>query len=172
VSGITDLTIAGLYVWVAAMPSGWEGRLGQTLWRAAVMEFFAIHAAGFLLVPWIFQDRDRVRLVLAISAGYTLVLGVASLVAGAWWPLLTFWALTANRAMDPVLRDRLSNQEFTGVVEPWAGSIVLFVGAAIAAGLVGGEPSVVLAVAGIYFLGVGISEMGGWWWVGRFLGGR
>jgi hypothetical protein len=174
-SGSTDLAIAGLYIWVAATPGGWEGQLGQTLWRAAMMEFFAIHAAGFLLVPWLFQAGDRgkrIRLVLAISAAYTVVLGVASLIAGAWWPLLVFWGLTVNRAIDPLLRDRLSDQQLKGVAEPWAGSIVLFVGAAVAAGLVGDDAPVVLAVAGAYFLGVGISEVGGWWWVARFAGGR
>jgi hypothetical protein len=173
-SGTTDLAIAGTYFWVAAT-GGWQTPLGETLLRAAIMEFWAIHAGGFLCLSWLLQEWDRakrIRLVLAIAGGYTLILGVASLVAGAWWPLGVFWALTANRAVDPILRDRLSDEEFSGLIESWGGTIVLFVCAVVTLGFVGHEAPVVLTLAGVYFTGVGISEMGGWWWVRGVLSGR
>ena len=44
--------------------------------------------------------RTRALFVAGLLAACSLVMGVASLGVGGWWPLTVFWALTANRAFD------------------------------------------------------------------------
>jgi len=47
-AALPDLVIAGTYAFAVADPTIRDGPPGTLLWRAAVMEFFAVHASGFL----------------------------------------------------------------------------------------------------------------------------
>lgn len=174
-AALPDLGLAVAYALAAADPMARDGTTGTLLWRAAIMEFFAIHASGFLKWPWVAQDwstRRRVAFVLGLGAAYTTVLGIVSAVAGTWWPVLTFWALTGNRIADaaasgPPEADRLEPSLYA-----WAGTTALFVAAASMTGLVGPSRGAVLVGGAAYFGAIGVSELGGWWWAARWLGSR
>src|SRR5690606_18086930 len=87
-----DVGIAAAFAWVAVSPALWDAPMGTALWRAALMEFWAIHAGGFLMVPWIVNDWNLPRRALyaaGLVAAYSVVLGIASLAIGAWWPIVT-----------------------------------------------------------------------------------
>ncbi len=166
-----DVGIAAAFIGVAADPALWEATQGTTLWRAALMEFWAIHAGGFLMVPWIAGNWELPRRALftaGLIAAYSLVLGIASLVVGAWWPIVTFWALTFNRALDVVLRDAPSHEGLAAEVRPWGGNVVLFcIIAPITWMLATGRQAVFIGAA-IYYLANAVSELGGWWWMRRW----
>jgi len=167
-AAVPDIGIATALIGVAANPALWETTQGTTLWRAALMEFWAIHAGGCLFVPWAVSDWALPRRALftaGIVAAYSLVLGIASLVMGAWWPIVTFWALTCNRALDIVLHDAPSHDELPGLVRPWAGNAVLFCVIAAITGMLADGRQAVFAGAAIYYLANAVSELGGWWWV-------
>ena len=174
-AAVPDLAIAVAFILVVVDPLARESPAGTVLWRGAVMEFFAIHAAGFLMVPWIIPGWSRGRRVLFVallSGGYSLVLGIASLVIQSWWPLLIFWGLTANRVFDTALREVPDGRQLMEEALPWAGNLALFMIAAIITGMLGGGRQVVLTAAAFYFAANAVSELGGWWWVRRWLDGR
>jgi len=171
VAAAPDVGIAAAFIWVAAHPALWHATEGTTLWRAALMEFWAIHAGGFLMVPWIAGDYAlprRALYVAGIVAAYSLVLGIASLVMGTWWPIVTFWTLTFNRALDVVLRDAPSQRELAHEARPWAGNIVLFAVVAAITGMLAAGRQAVFIGAAVYYLANAVSELGGWWWMGRW----
>lgn len=166
-----DVGIAAAFAWVAVSPALWDAPMGTALWRAALMEFWAIHAGGFLMVPWIVNDWNLPRRALyaaGLVAAYSVVLGIASLTIGAWWPIVTFWALTCNRALDVVLRDSPSDLELGREVRPWAGNVALFCIIAAVTGLLANGRQEVYIGAAVYFLANAVSELGGWWWLRGF----
>lgn len=163
-----DVGIAAAFIAVAANPALWEAAEGTALWRAALMEFWAIHAGGCLFVLWAVGDWALPRRALftaGVVAAYSLVLGGLSLAVKAWWPIVTFWVLTCNRALDVALSDAPSHDELRELVRPWAGNVVLFcIIASITAMLADGRLGVFIGAA-IYYLANAVSELGGWWWV-------
>lgn len=166
-----DVGIATVFIWVAADPALWEAAQGTALWRAALMEFWAIHAGGFLMVPWIVGNWALPRRALfaaGLVAAYSLVLGTASLVIGAWWPIVTFWALTCNRALDVVLRDTPSHLELADEARPWAGNTALFCIIAAITAMLAADRQAVFIGAAVYYLANAVSELGGWWWMRRW----
>lgn len=166
-AAVPDVGIAAAFIWVAADPALWDATEGTALWRAALMEFWAIHAGGFLMVPWIAGDWALPRRALyaaGLMAAYSLVLGIASLVMNAWWPIVTFWAVTGNRALDVMLRDAPSH----GLAEearPWAGNVALFGIIAAITWMLADDRQAVFIGAAVYYLANAVSELGGWWWV-------
>ena len=50
---VPDLLIAAAYVAMLTDPLRGAGPQGTALWRAAVLEFFAVHASGFLKWTWV-----------------------------------------------------------------------------------------------------------------------
>jgi len=167
-AAVPDVGIATAFIAVAADPTLWEATQGAALWRAALMEFWAIHAGGILFVPWAISDwafPRRALFAAGIMAGYSLVLGLISLAIGAWWPLVTFWVLTCNRALGIVLDDAPTHDELPWLVRPWAGNAVLFCVIAVITGMLAEGRQGVFVGAAVYYLANAVSELGGWWWV-------
>lgn len=170
-----DVGLAVAYFLTALDPERAETTRGLHLYRAALLEFFAVHAAGFLKVIWVMPDWDRTRRAqyVAILAGaYSTVLATASLIAGAWWPLLIFWSLTANRTLDAVARGAPGHDTIEAEANAWAGNTALFVMVAAVAGMIGMDRTTVLVAAGVYFAANAASALAGWWWAGRWFGRR
>ena len=140
---------------------------GDILFHAAAIEFFAVHASGFLKWTWIadWDLRKRAAFVTMLAAAYSLPLAITSLAMHAWWPLTTFWALTANRLLDAVLREAPKGDEMKAEGYAWAGNTTLFVLAACVAGLADLSRTAVLIAGGGYFAANALSELTGWSWV-------
>jgi hypothetical protein len=171
-AALPDAGIAVTYALAAGEPAIREGALGTVLWRAAIVEFFAIHASGFLKWTWAAPEWRPVRratFVAGLAAAYSAVLGITSLVIGAWWPLATFWALTGNRIFDAALREAPQGAAMVTEGRAWAGNVVLFVLVAAVTGMAGAGRLAVLVAGAVYFAANAVSELGGWWWVRRWV---
>lgn len=159
------------YAATLADPALRDGPQGTTLVRAAALEFFAVHASGFLKWTWVtdWDVRRRALFVAELAAALSLGMGVASLVVGAWWPLVVFWALTGNRVLDAVVREAPKGRAMEDEALAWAGGVVLFVVAACGVGMGGLSRASVLAGGAFYFLANGVSELAGWRWAARWM---
>jgi hypothetical protein len=173
VAAAPDAALAAAFIRVAADPVQRVGTAGDALYHAALIEFFAVHASGFLKWTWVsdWGMRKRGLYVSALSAAYSLPLSIASLVVGSWWPLVTFWVLMANRLIDAVVRGAPEGDAMQSEAEAWAGNTTLFVLVAAVGGLVGFDRTTILAAGGCYFGLNAVSELTGWawvrWWMSR-----
>lgn len=167
-AAIPDLGLAAAFV--LALGGSFDPAARDHLHRAALLEFFAIHCGGFLMWPWMagWSGRTKALYVAGLVAGYALVLAIISLVIGAWWPLVIFLGLVANRAVGIALMPNPDGQEMDRVAHSWGGAITLFVLAAIAGGM-GGTRGAVLGAAACYFGAIGVSELTNWGWVRRWI---
>jgi hypothetical protein len=170
-AALPDLLLAGAYGAAVVRPDLLGDAAVLNLWRAALLEFFAIHASGFLKVTWVtdWGASRRARYVAGLVLAYTLVLGIIALVAGAWWPVPTFWVLTGNRALDAALREAPAEHAMEAEGYAWAGNVVLFAAGAALAGMAGAGRTAVLVVAGLYFAANALSELTAWGWVRRWM---
>lgn len=170
-AALPDLALACAYGVAVARPEWMDGAAATSLWRAALLEFFAVHASGFLKFTWVMQGGAgrRVLFVAGLAGAYSAVLGIISFVIVAWWPLVMFWVLTGNRALDAALREAPQGHAMEAEGHAWAGNVVLFTMAAVLAGMAGADRMTVLAVAGGYFLANAVSELAGWGWVRHWM---
>ena len=173
VAAAPDAALAVVFIRIAADPGQRLGATGDALYHAALIEFFAVHASGFLKLTWLMDWRMRKRglYVSGLSAAYSLPLLITSLVIHSWWPLFTFWALMANRLLDAVVRGAPEGEAMQPEAEAWAGNTTLFVLVVAVAGLVGFDRTTILVAGGCYFGLNAVSELTGWawvrWWMSR-----
>jgi hypothetical protein len=167
-AAIPDLGLAAAFV--IALRGGFDPAMQDHFLRVALLEFPAIHCAGFLMVPWIagWEGAKKAGYVAGLVAAYALVVGAVALVIHAWWPLVIFLGLVANRAMGIALMPNPEHRELDRTAHAWAGALVLFVVAAIVGGM-GGTRGAVYGAAALYFAAIGVSELGNWWWVHRWM---
>ena len=173
IAAAPDAALAAAFIRVATDPVQRLGATGDALYHAAMIEFFAVHASGFLKWTWLMDwgMRKRGLYVSGLSAAYSLPLLITSLVMHSWWPLVTFWALMANRLIDAVVRGAPQGDEMQPEAEAWAGNTTLFVLVAAVAGMVGFDRTTILVAGGCYFGLDAVSEVTGWawvrWWMSR-----
>ncbi len=167
-AAIPDAGLAAAFVLALGGGLGAEAR--DHLFRAALLEFPAIHCGGFLMVPWIigWQGARKAGFVAGLVAAYAAVLGTVALVIGAWWPLWIFLGLVANRAVGIALMPSPEGGELDRIAHSWGGAIVLFVVAAVVGGM-GGTRGAVYAAAALYFAAIAASELTNWGWVRRWM---
>jgi hypothetical protein len=167
---IPDLLIAAAYVAMLTDPLRGAGPQGAALWRAAVLEFFAVHASGFLKWTWVggWSAGRRTTYVVALAAAYTAVMGGFALAVGDWWPIAVFWLLTGNRMLDAAVREAPRGREMEEEGRAWAGGVVLYVLAACVAGLGDMSRNAIFTAGALYFAANGLSELAGWGWVERW----
>jgi hypothetical protein len=167
---IPDLLLAAAYIAMLTNPLRGAGSQGTALWRAALLEFFAIHASGFLKWTWVtdWSVGRRATYAAGLAAAYTAVMGVLALVLGAWWPVVVFWLLTGNRMLDTAVRQAPQGREMEEEGRAWAGSVVLYVLCAGVAGLGDLSRNAVLTAGALYFAANGLSELAAWGWVERW----
>lgn len=167
---IPDLAICAAFAVVLADPVRAAGAEGTTLWRVAALEFFAVHASGFLKWTWVsdWGLRRRASYVACLAGGYFGLAGIAGLILGSWWPVTVFWSLTANRMVDAVVRGAPEGAAMDAEGKAWAGGVVLYVLVACVVGLTGMGRTAVLAGGAAYFLANGLSELTGWAWFDRW----
>lgn len=168
---LPDLAIGYAYLTVVADAALRTGTQGTALWRAMVIEFFAIHASGFLKWTWVsdWSRARRVRFVLVLAAGYSAATGLAALLLGGWWPLVVFWSLTANRMLDAAVREAPEGRAMQEEARAWAGGVALYGLAVCVAAVTGFGRAAVLTAGAAYFFANGVSELTGWRWVDRWL---
>jgi hypothetical protein len=135
------------------------------------MEFWAVHASGFLFLAWIhdWAPLKRLGIVAGLAAAYSAALLLVVRFVGTWWPLAVFWALMANRMLDAVLRGRPREAEFDLLTHAWAGTTALFAVAACLVGVAGPASGAVLIAGFAYFTANALSELTGWRWVFRWM---
>lgn len=198
-SALPDFAIASvaLATWINPQWLGEE----KVQWFLGLMllEFIVVHSSGFLgaLALSDAPRRKRIGGALGLSAFYTLfVLGFA-LSLKSWWPLLAFWALTANRLFGIALGQAPAGRELALVQAGWAAGAAAYVLGAFATvvppiprlgirphmvgdlaaesgGLWVDEPHRVVAFAALYFTAIGVFNLMAHRWVreGTFQGKR
>ncbi len=167
-AAIPDLGLAAAFV--VALRGGFDPALQDHFLRVALLEFPAIHCGGFLMVPWIagWEGAKKGLYVAGLVGTYALVVGLVALVIHAWWPLVIFLGLVANRATGIALMPNPGDRELDRIAHAWGGTIVLFVVAAVVGG-VGGTREAVYAAAALYFGAIALSELAAWSWVRRWM---
>ncbi len=171
IGAIPDLLLASAYVAMLADPVRGAGPQGTALWRAATLEFFAVHASGFLKWTWVTKWNlpRRALFAAALAAAYTAAMVVVSLIVGGWWPVAVFWLLTGNRILDAAVREAPTGRAMEEEGYAWAGSVVLFIGCVFVGAMGAMTRTAVFVAAALYFAANGLSELTGWRWVERWM---
>jgi len=113
----------------------------------------------------------RAAYLAALTAGYSLVLGIVALVLHDAWPLVIFWALIGNRAVTMALADAPGRERFDAATLAWGGATTLYaclMGVGLVAG--GGTDRRGILLAGfLYYTSVALSGLSGWGWMARWM---
>jgi hypothetical protein len=154
-------------------PALLPGELLAHLPRLVMIEFAAIHCTGFMFLVWLMKWdlARRAAYLAALTAAYTLVLGVIAIFLGDAWPLGIFWGLIGNRSVMMLVGNLPDERRQEALTHAWAGTTTLYVVAMSAGMLFAGKiPAQGLLLAGfLYYTSVALSELGGWGWVFRWM---
>ncbi|HEV8583989.1 MAG TPA: hypothetical protein VGT02_03360 [Methylomirabilota bacterium] len=188
VAAVPNFVLAGTFVVTWVSPPALGERMVAYLVLVMLVELVTVHSSG-LLMGFAVSDFERavkVPVVAGLALVYTALLGGFSLAFGTWWPLVTFWLLTANRLLGPLLAGRArSESEKTYVYFGWGfGAVAYLVSAGVTTmlpvprlgvtravvaaqelpgeGLWVDEPHRALAFGVLYFTVVGLWELSPW----------
>lgn len=132
--GITSLVF--LSAWIA--PLHGPAMLVKNLVLTMLIEFFVIHANGFMMSPMTTADATRARRVRAVVSVSVLYLGFISIfciVFEATWPLYVFGWLVASKILFAWTDRGTGHDEgHQGVL--WAASAALYIVGVIVTGLI------------------------------------
>jgi len=173
VDAILDLALGLTCVVGLQAPAFLPEQLLAHLPRLVMIEFGAIHCTGFMFLVWLMSWglARRAAYLAALTAAYSLVLGIIAFFLGDAWPLAIFWGLIGNRSLMMLTTDLPDERRQQVLTHAWAGATTLYV-VAISAGMLfaGKTPAQGLLLTGfIYYTSVALSELGGWGWVFRWM---
>lgn len=127
-SALPDLVLgAGFaYAWIAPARVG----PGMIRWMLMTMllEFIVIHSSAFMGKMAFAPVRGWVGASCVIGLGcfYTLFVVGFCLSFHTWWPLLSFWALTLNRASVVLFGQAPSGSEQKVIMSSWAATTLFY----------------------------------------------
>jgi hypothetical protein len=133
--GIRDLAGAApnfgfvaLFAWAWVSPSSLGDERVNWLFWTLVIEFLVVHSTGFMAAA-VYSSQERAsRFKAAAMFGfpYFVLTGIFALAMKAWWPLASFWSLTANRWLGPLIGKLEPEQTREFVMVSWVVSMAFY----------------------------------------------
>jgi hypothetical protein len=122
------LSFTFLSTWIAPQLLGADK--ARYAMQLMVLEFIVVHSAAFVGFVGM---RSKSRLVngasvVGVSALYSVLVWAISTALHAWWPLISFWSLTANRLASLVLTGRPDDSRMARLASRWVLSALLYIG--------------------------------------------
>jgi hypothetical protein len=135
---VPDLLTVGFFLVVWSHPLAFGPLSVKTAMLTMLLEFFLVHATGFF--TFFVNDRGsskwkRTAALVALSLFYFLMIGAFAYSFGEWWPLLAFAWLLASKLMWVWSYPPGDDVAMGRQMAAWAGSVVLFLGGAVATSL-------------------------------------
>jgi hypothetical protein len=120
------LGAAFLVMWIA--PATFGARALQYFVLVMLLEFVIMHSSAIMgNVALTRADRgSATRAVIGFGVLYSLAVIGFALAFRTWWPLLTFWGLTANRMLGILIGHRPSAEQKELIRGGWAASAVAY----------------------------------------------
>jgi hypothetical protein len=131
-AAIPDFCIALFFLAAWLEPFRFGAGVIHALLLTMILEFIIVHSSGFMGVVSLTSGRPSRKLLSLFGLGllYTLFVGAFCLSEGVLWPLISFWALTANRML-VLLNPRPEDTPALYLGASWAMSVVFYIGACI-----------------------------------------
>ncbi len=182
------LGVVFLVAWVA--PSLLREHAVSLLVQLVLFEFIVIHSSAFMggvITSNMGRPRKTAALLL-LSGFYSVLIGGFAGMFRSLAPLVSFWGLSLNRILGVLIGQAPSGEERTFLRKNWAVSVscyILFAGVTTLlplpalgltrevlasehlpwSGLWADHPHKAVAFGFLYFLSVGLSELGGHAWI-------
>jgi hypothetical protein len=127
-SALPDFGLAAVAVLTWMDPTILGTEYVGRLFTLMLLEFIVMHSAAWMgTVAFADQARgQRALKVLGLGAFYSLFAGGFALAAKAWWPLISFWGLTANRLLAILTGATAEGHERAQIQHGWAASALLY----------------------------------------------
>ena len=124
-------------------------RVGWLFWTL-IIEFLVVHSTGFMAAAaYSAADRPaRLRSAAMFGFPYLVLTGIFAIALRAWWPFTSFWSLTANRWLGPLIGRAAPKETQRFVIVSWIVSLTLY-SLVIPAAMVVAVPELGLAGRGI-----------------------
>lgn len=123
------LAIVCLLAWIA--PESLTPGVVPWILLTMLVEFVVVHSAPFMGLQIVsdLPAARKIRNVVVIGGFYSIFLLGFSLAFHAWWPFVSFWALTANRLTVLLFRQSREGRERDTLKASWgAGALCYLVG--------------------------------------------
>jgi hypothetical protein len=189
-SAAPDIALGLVYLGAWIKPAALAPGFFATLTLIMLLEFIIIHSAAFMgsILLGTAERRAKLTAMLGLGGFYTLFVGGFSIAFHTAWPLVSFWALMANRLSGVLLKQAPEGEERLFVQRSWAVSTLFYLlGAFVSvvpplphlgltpdvvpalhvpgSGLWISQPHRLAAFGFLYFTAVGISELYGHAWL-------
>lgn len=136
VSALPECLSASVFVYAWRHPLDWDPLLVQTLMIVLLVEFFLIHATGFLGFLALDKDKHKQGSSLqryGIAGGlvlfYFLIIWGISAMFDVWWPFIAFAWLLVGKLQLLFIDDRDRNRALMQLGFFWSASVVSFLAA-------------------------------------------
>ncbi|MBI4829421.1 MAG: hypothetical protein HY804_11545 [Nitrospinae bacterium] len=125
-----DFSLAGLYLFTWFFPMAISDTMLNYLLSVMLLEFFVIHASGFLGAYTQEWDSGGFRLgpVLGLGAFYTIFVGGFAVIMGEPWLIAAFWMLILNQLMGQFLGQGEPEERAQIRAAGWVARAVFYVG--------------------------------------------
>lgn len=185
VQAAPDLGLAAVFLITWVRPYAFGQTMVKHLVLVMLLEFLVIHSAGFMggAALGAASKPKRLLAILGLAAFYSLFTGAFALAFQTSWPFVSFWILTANRMLGVIVSPIEDLRRANVVMGGWALTVVAYLGCCfltvmapmprfgitpevVAAqhfsggGLWIDQPHTAIAFGFLYFLLVGLGEIG------------
>lgn len=130
-SALPECVTATVFIYAWREPLAWDPLLVQTLMIVLLVEFFLIHATGFLGFTALGMRDSRLQ-TYSIFGGlallYFLIIWGISAMFDAWWPFLAFAWLLVGKVQLFFTSDNDHDDALMQLGFFWAASVVSFLG--------------------------------------------
>lgn len=132
VSALPEAVSAGVFVYAWHHPLDWDPLLVQTLMIVLLVEFFLIHATGFL--GFLALDKQgaplqRYGILGGMVLLYFLIIWFISAMFDVWWPFIAFAWLLVGKAQLFFMPDSDRSSALMHLGFYWSACVVSFLGA-------------------------------------------
>jgi hypothetical protein len=124
-----DLVLAAMFLSTWINPGVLSGISVESMVLVIVMEFVAIHSAGFMgaiLVGDASRSR-KIKATLWFGAFYLLFFIAFAVMLRTWWPMLAFLVLMANRLLSILFNHNMSMTQKNMVMAEWAIALTFYI---------------------------------------------
>lgn len=127
-SALPDLVLGAGFAWAWFAPARVGPGMIRWMLMTMLLEFIVIHSSAFMgqVAFGKFHGWPAAGAVIGLGGFYTLFVLGFCLSFHTWWPMLSFWALTLNRASIVLLRQAPSGAEQKVIMSSWAAATFFY----------------------------------------------
>ena len=129
ITAAPDFVMAGLYLFTWFFPAAISATMLNYLLSVTLLEFFVIHASGFLGAKTEAWDSSSFHTGAALALGvfYTVMVGGFAVIMGELWLIAAFWAMILNHLMGQFLGQGEPAERRLIRLAGWMGRAIIYV---------------------------------------------